>query len=168
MRYGIQASDRRGKRAEAKPCARLSLDRRTSKSRITNMRKLIAIAAALGFLGALALTPASAAPAGNGVTGTDISAQDKKPAKKAKKPAKKKMEKKSSLNIVTDISAQKKKAAKKKKAKKSKKSAKKMKKSESAVADLSSQKKKKAKKSSKKKAKKPAKKTNVILYRIAA
>ncbi|MPZ58784.1 MAG: hypothetical protein GEU91_20285 [Rhizobiales bacterium] len=104
------------------------------------MRKLIAIAAALGFLGATSLTPVFAAPAGNGMTATDFSAQAKK--KKAKKSSKKKpakkMEKKSSLTV-TDISAQEKKAAKKK-----------------------------AKKSSKKKPAKMEKKSGVILYQIAA
>lgn len=84
------------------------------------MRKLVAIAAALGFLGTTSLTPVQAAPAGDlGFKSEDFSAQKKK-AKKAAKKSKKKAKKKdvSSVQTSEDLSAQKKKAKKAKKAKK--------------------------------------------------
>jgi hypothetical protein len=163
MKLGIgQARQESG----CKPNARLSLDRRTSTIEDHNMRKLIAIAAALGFLSATSLTPVfAAAPAGDGSSASDISAAKKKSSKKkGKKSAKKssKKMKKSSLTA-TDLSAA------KKKAKKSSK--KKMKKASPSATDVSAQDKmdkkpaKKGKKSSKKKMKKEG---GVILYRIAA
>ena len=73
------------------------------------MRKLIAIVAAIGFIGSTTLSPVTAAPASQGVVKSDdLSA--------AKKGAKKKKAKKAEL-ISTDLSAAKK-GAKKKKAKK--------------------------------------------------
>ena len=102
MQYGIE---RRlwGKENGYKPAARLPPDRPTSKIEDHMMGKLIAIAAALGLLGAFSLTPVSAAPASIGVTGTstsaqaatDISAQKKKAKKSAKKSSKKPKAKKS-------------------------------------------------------------------------
>jgi hypothetical protein len=104
------------------------------------MRKITAIAVALGFLTSVSL-PAFATPAVNGVVKSDeLSA-------KKKKKTEKKDEKKSDLGM-TDLSA-----AKKKKKKDSME-----KKSSLGVTDLSAAKKKK---------KQPEKKSE-ILYRIAA
>jgi hypothetical protein len=131
--------------------------------RTNTMRKITAIAVALGFLTSVSL-PAFATPAVNGVVKSDeLSA-------KKKKKTEKKDEKKSDLGM-TDLSA-----AKKKKKKDSME-----KKSSLGVTDLSAAKKKKKKDSmekksslgatdlsaAKKKKKQPEKKSE-ILYRIAA
>jgi flagellar biosynthesis component FlhA len=88
------------------------------------MRKLVAIAAALGFLATTSLTPVMASPAIGGGMGTvksdDLSAAKKKAKKKKAKKAKKAKKKMSSV-MTEDLSSAKKKA--KKKAKKSKKKA---------------------------------------------
>lgn len=93
------------------------------------MRKLTAVAAALGLLGAAVLTPVFAAPASDGAAQNDVTAPAKpKKAKtsKAKKGAKAKaktkkpeVEKQGSQLGSTDLSAAKKKKGKKAKAKKS-------------------------------------------------
>jgi hypothetical protein len=106
------------------------------------MRKITAIAVALGFLTSVSL-PAYATPAVSGIVKSDELSAAKK-----KKSAKKK-DKKADLGI-TDLSAAKK---KKKKAKKDE-----MKKSDFGTTDLSAAKKKKSKK----------KKSAEIVYRIAA
>ena len=104
------------------------------------MRKLIAILAAIGFIGTTTLSPVLAAQATPGVAKSDDLSAAKKKAKKKSKKAE---------LTVTDLSAAKKKA--KKKAKKAELTN---------VTDFSA-----AKKKAKKKAKKAE---NVILYRIAA
>ena len=77
------------------------------------MRKLTAIAVALGFLASTSL-PTIAAPSVNGVVKSDdLSAAKKKKKKKKKMDKMDKMEKKSSLTV-TDLSAAKKKKKKKK------------------------------------------------------
>ena len=118
------------------------------RSKRTNtMRKITAIAVALGFLTSVSL-PAFATPAVNGVVKSD----DLSAAKKKKKKNDK-MEKKSDNSVIgTDLSA-----AKKKKKKKDSME----KKSENTVlgSDLSAAKKKEKKKDEKK---------SEILYRIAA
>jgi hypothetical protein len=129
------------------------------------MRKITAIAVALGFLTSVSL-PAYATPAVSGIVKSDeLSGATKKKGKKAKKDEMKKGD----LGT-TDLSAKKKKSAKAKKkatelgatdlsAKKKKKSAKAKKKTaELGTTDLSARKKKSAK----------AKKNTEILYRIAA
>ena len=84
------------------------------------MRKLIAIIAAIGFIGSTTLSPVLAAQATPGVAKSDeFSAAAKKKGKKSAKKAKK------AELIATDISA----AAKKK----GKKSAKKMKKADNVI-----------------------------------
>src|SRR5215831_2913666 len=127
--------------------------------RTNTMRKITAIAVALGFLTSVSL-PAFATPAVNGIVKSDeLSAKKKKSstkksalstdlsaAKKKKKKSSSSMEKKSSLT--TDLSAAKKK--KKKSSSTDKKS--------SLATDLSAKKKKKSS---------PDKKSE-ILYRIAA
>ena len=103
------------------------------------MRKITAIAVALGFLTSVSL-PAFATPAVSGIVKSDeLSAAKKKAKKKSKK---------ADVGI-TDLSA----AKKKKKAKKEE-----MKKSDLGITDLSAAKKKK----------KAKKKSTEILYRIAA
>ena len=105
------------------------------------MRKITAIAVALGFLTSVSL-PAYATPAVSGIVKSDeLSAAKKKKAKTSKKKAD---------LAITDLSAAKKKG---KKAKKEE-----MKKSDFGTTDLSAAKKKSSKK----------KKTGEILYRIAA
>ena len=106
------------------------------------MRKITAIAVALGFLTSVSL-PAYATPAVSGIVKSDeLSAATKKKGKKAKKDEMKKGD----LGT-TDLSAKKKKSAKAKK-----------KATELGATDLSAKKKKSAK----------AKKNTEILYRIAA
>jgi hypothetical protein len=105
------------------------------------MRKITAIAVALGFLTSVSL-PAYATPAVSGIVKSDeLSAATKKKGKKAKKDEMKKGD----LGT-TDLSAKKKSAKAKKKA------------TELGATDLSAKKKKSAK----------AKKNTEILYRIAA
>ena len=129
----------------------------------TIMRKMTAIAAALGFLVTTSLTPVVAAPAIDTGTTTDLSAAKKK-AKKSAKKAKAKKKKAAELSEVTDLSAAKKKA---KKGKKAKAKSKKKKMGElSVTTDLSAA--KKGKKSAKKAKAKKKKVSNVIEYRIAA
>ena len=92
----------------------------TTKQGLSKMRKLTAVAVALGFLAVTSL-PTLAAPAANtGIVKTDtFSAKEK--AKKAKKATKK--EKKSQLNTTTFSASEKaKKDSKKKATKKDKKS----------------------------------------------
>src|SRR6476620_3127751 len=109
--------------------------------RTNTMRKITAIAVALGFLTSVSL-PAFATPAANGVVKSDeLSA-------KKKKKTEKKDEKKSALGM-TDLSAKKKKKTEKKDEKKS-----------ALGTDLSAKKKKKTDKKDEKKSE--------ILYRIAA
>jgi hypothetical protein len=128
------------------------------------MRKITAIAVALGFLTSVSL-PAYATPAVSGIVKSDeLSAATKKKGKKAKKDEMKKGD----LGT-TDLSAKKKKSAKAKKkatelgatdlsAKKKKSAKAKKKTAELGTTDLSAKKKKSAK----------AKKNTEILYRIAA
>jgi hypothetical protein len=128
------------------------------------MRKITAIAVALGFLTSVSL-PAFATPAVSGIVKSDeLSAATKKKGKKAKKDEMKKGD----LGT-TDLSAKKKKSAKAKKkatelgatdlsAKKKKSAKAKKKTAELGTTDLSARKKKSAK----------AKKNTEILYRIAA
>jgi hypothetical protein len=131
--------------------------------RTNTMRKITAIAVALGFLTSVSL-PAFATPAVNGVVKSDeLSA-------KKKKKTEKKDEKKSALG--TDLSAKKKKKTEKKdekksdlgmtdlSAKKKKKTEKKDEKKSALGTDLSAKKKKKTEKKDEKKSE--------ILYRIAA
>jgi hypothetical protein len=128
------------------------------------MRKITAIAVALGFLTSVSL-PAYATPAVSGIVKSDeLSGATKKKGKKAKKDEMKKGD----LGT-TDLSAKKKKSAKAKKkatelgatdlsAKKKKSAKAKKKTAELGTTDLSARKKKSAK----------AKKNTEILYRIAA
>ncbi|HEY0569584.1 MAG TPA: hypothetical protein VGD13_15865 [Xanthobacteraceae bacterium] len=126
------------------------------------MRKLTAIIAALGFLGATSLTPVLAAsPTDNG--SVEFSAQKK--AKKAKRVKVKTAKKRTAdLQISQDLSAQKK--AKRAKAKRPRAKAKAA--EVQTIGDLSAQKKNAKRAKAKKPGSKAKAKSAAIYYRIAA
>jgi hypothetical protein len=130
--------------------------------RNTYMRKLTALAIALGFMAATTLPSFATAPVvANGIVKTDtLSAKTKKKKKKSSKKMKKQEMKKSSL--ATDLSA------KKKKKKSSKKKMKKDEMKKSSLANDLSAKAKKKKKSSKKKMKKDEMKKSSLNNDLAA